>query len=205
MGDAVPGAARVVGEHHVGVDPARGAVHEDGGDARLDLRGQIAVVVARGDHDQAVHPAGAEGQHEFLLAPRVLGARPGEQQRAVRPRHVLDGAAERCVEGVGEVFQHQADAGGAAGAQQPSAVVAPEAEGVDRRLDPRDGVRGDTRFLVHHARDRLESDARSRGDILHGGPVAVTVLGSAGGSATVFCPVVHGGRGTQEDGGGDGV
>ena len=137
--------AGVVGEHHVRVEPARGAVHEDGRDARLDLRRQVAVVVARGHHHQAVHPAGAERQHQLLLTARVLRARPGEQQRPVRTRHVLDRAAQRRVEGVRHVFQHQPDARRAAGAQQPRAVVAPEAERVDRGLDAGHGLRASPR------------------------------------------------------------
>ncbi len=198
VGHPVAGAAVVVGEHHVRVDPPRRPVHEHRGDARLQLRLQVPVVVPGGDHHQPVHPPCAQGQHQFLLAVRVLGAGPVDQQGAVRAGHLLDGAAERPVEGVGQVLQHQADAGGTALAEHPCAVVAAETERVDGLLDAPLGLRGHPRLTVDHPGDGLETDAGPGGDVLHGRAVAVTVPGEAVcaagrvGHGAVSCPVVHG-------------
>ena len=171
------------------IRPGR-AVHEHRGDARLDLGLQIAVVVTGRDHDQPVHPAGAQRQHQLLLAVRVLGAGAVDQQRAVGAGHLLHRAAQRAVEGVGEILQDQADAGRTALAQHPRAVVAAEAERLDRLLDAALGVRGDARLAVHHPGDRLQAHSGAGGDVLHGRPVAVAGLGVTGGPATVRCPVV---------------
>ena len=133
------------------VAAARRAVDEDGGDARLHLGLQVAVVVAGGDHDEAVHPPGTEREDELLLVLRVLGAGTVDQQCAVRAGHFLHGAAQRAVEGVGEVLQHEADGRGPALAQDARAVVAAEPESLDGLLHAALGVRGDTGLAVHHA------------------------------------------------------
>lgn len=181
MRDTVPGAAEVVREHHVRVDLPGRAVHEDGGDPGGDLRLQIPVVVPGGNHDQPVHPARAEREDQLLLPLGVLGTRPVDEQRAVGAGHLFHGAVQRPVEGVGEVFEDQADARGAALAQHASAVVAAEPEGLDGLLHPALGVRRDSRLAVHHPRHCLETDSGARGDVLHRRPVAVAGLGVAGG------------------------
>lgn len=143
--------AEAVREDHVRVDPARRTVDEHGGDPRLHLGLQITVVVTCRDDDEAVHPAGAQREHELLLALRVLGAGTVDEQCAVGARHLFHGAAQRAVEGVREVLQDQADGRGAALAQDACAVVAAETERLDGLLDAALGVGGDSRLAVHHA------------------------------------------------------
>ncbi len=202
VGDPVAGAAVVVGQHHVRVDPSGRAVDEHGRHTRPDLRLQVAVVVPGRDHHQTVHPARAQGQRQLLLALGVLGAGTVDQQGAVRAGHLLDGAAERAVERVREILQHQADARRPALAQHPGAVVAAEAERLDRLLHPALGVRGDPGLAVDHPGDRLQSDPGARRHVLHRRPVAVPVRGKAvcaagglGHDASVLSLVrlVHGG------------
>ncbi|BFO19398.1 hypothetical protein SHKM778_57860 [Streptomyces sp. KM77-8] len=53
----------------------------------------------------------------------------------MRAGHLLDRPAQRPVERVREILQDQTDAGRAALAQHPRAVVAAEAERLDRLLD----------------------------------------------------------------------
>lgn len=194
VGDAVAGAAEAVRQDDVGVDSPGRAVHEHRGHARLYLRLQIAVVVVGRDHDQPVHAARAQRENQFLLAVRVLRAGTVDQQRAVGTGHLLDRAAQRAVEGVGEVLQDQPDACGAALAEHPGAVVAAEAQRLDSLLDAPLGVRGDPRLAVDHAGDRLQTDSRTRRYVLHGRTVSVAVIGSAGGLGhdVLSCPVVHG-------------
>lgn len=143
VGHRVLGAAEVVGDHDVRVDPAGRAVHEDGGYPGRDLRLQIAVVVGGRDDDQPVHPPCAQREHQLLFAVRVLGAGAVDQQRAVVAGDFLDSAVERTVEGVGEILQHQTDAGRTPLAQDPGGVVTAEPQGGDGFLDASFGVRGD--------------------------------------------------------------
>ena len=84
-------------------------------------------------------------------------------------RDILDRTGERGVEGVADVFEHEADGGGLSFPQQPCAVVTPEAERLDGGSYAVGRVRRDARLPVDHARDRLEADAGPRGDVLHGG------------------------------------
>ncbi len=195
VGDAAAGTAEVVRQDHVGLDVPGRAVHEHRGDTRLELRFQIPVVVAGRDHHKTVHPPRAQGQHQLLLAFRVLRAGAVDQQGAVRAGHLLDRPAQRPVERVRQVLEDQADAGRTALAQHPRAVVAAETEGVDRLLDPPLRLRGDPRLPVHHPGDRLEPDSGACRDVLHGRPGAVARCGSEGGlgHGAVSCPVVHGG------------
>ncbi len=178
MGHRVLGAAEVVGDHDVRVDPAGRAVHEHGGYPGRDLRFQIAVVVGGRDDDQPVHPPGAQREHQLLFAARVLGAGAVDQQCAVVAGDFLDGAVERAVEGVGEILQHQADAGRTPLAQDPGGVVTAESQSGDGFLDASFGVRGDPWFAVDHAGDRLEADPGARRDILHRGPGAIAAGGA---------------------------
>src|SRR5690606_32049240 len=110
---------------------------------------------------------------QFLLTLRVLRARTVDQQRAVRAGHLLHRAAQRAVEGIGEILQDQSDAGGAALAAHPRAVVAAEAQRLDGLLHPALGLRGDTRLAVHHARDRLQTLPGAGRHVLHRRTVAV--------------------------------
>lgn len=194
VGDAVARTAEAVGEDDVRVDLSGGAVHEDRGDTRLYLGLQIAVVVTGRDDHEPVHTACAQREDQLLLAVRVLGAGAVDQQGAVGAGHFLDRPAQRTVERVRQILQYESDARRTPLAEHPRAVVAPEAQRVDRLLYAALGVGGDSWLAVDYTRYRLQTDPGTRRDVLHRGTVAVAALGSAGGLGhdALSCPVVHG-------------
>lgn len=75
----------------------------------------------------------------------------------MRAGHLLHGAAQRAVEGVRQILQDQADGGRTPLAQHAGAVVAAEAQRVDRLLYAALGVGRDAGLAVHHPGDRLEA------------------------------------------------
>ena len=58
----------VVGEHRVGIQERRRAIHEHECDARIALACEIAVIRPGSGHDdQAVDPPRAQGERKFSL------------------------------------------------------------------------------------------------------------------------------------------
>lgn len=169
MRRARTGTAHVVAQDGVRLaSRARRPIGEDRLDPGVELGCQVAVVVPRRHDDQPVHAAGAEGEHEIALPVRVLLGRAGEQQIAVVQRGVLDGAVEAGIEGVGHVFDDQADARRTAPAQDARAVVAAVAEALDRRQHAARGNGVDAGLVVDDAGDGLERHAGRGGHVVHG-------------------------------------
>ena len=77
VGDAVAGPARVVGEHHVRVEPAGRPVHEHGGDAGVDLRAPDSG----GRHPRAPPPGRPPGGRRRRAPVPARGAGPRRSTR----------------------------------------------------------------------------------------------------------------------------
>jgi len=79
----------VIGDDAVrGQEPGR-PVYEHQGRPHVEFMTQVAVIVPRGDDDQAVRPPQEDGASEFPLLARVLVEAPGEYSEAASPRHAL--------------------------------------------------------------------------------------------------------------------
>ena len=127
VGDRAAGAADVVGDDRVGVDPARRPVDEHHRRAGALLGHQVAVVVAGRDDQQRVDRA-EHAQHQRALARQVLLAGADQQRVPARVGDLLDGVRDRRVERVGEILDHEADGAGAPAPQARRDLVAAEAD-----------------------------------------------------------------------------
>ena len=122
--DGAAGAAEVVEQHRVGLDPLRRAVEEDGARGGRD----VAVVGAGGHDQQRVDAAPQQRADQLALALGVLERGGGDEQEPALARDGLDGLGDRRVERVGDVLDHEPERrGGAALAQRAREVVALEA------------------------------------------------------------------------------
>ena len=98
---------------------------------------QVVVRAGRRDDDQPVHPPRAHRQRELLLAlPRRRSVEPVYSRKPLRPGDVLEPAVDGRVVRVGPVVGDEAERRGLPGAEQPGALVAPEAEIRDRAQHP---------------------------------------------------------------------
>ena len=128
--DRAAGAAEVVEQHGVGLDPVWRAVEEDGARGRRE----VAVIGAGGDDQQRVDAPAQQRRHELPLALGVLAGGGGDEEEAAVARGCLDRLGDGGVERVGDVLDHEPERrGGAAVAQRGGEVVALEAELGDRR------------------------------------------------------------------------
>ena len=168
--------ARVVEEDDVQDDVLlqgvlRRTVDERRRGAHVDLGDQVAVVVAGGHHEQAVHPALAQRPDQVALARRVLVGAAGDHEEVVRTGDLLHAAGDLGVEGVGDVLDDQAEAAGAfPAAERTGDVVAAEAERRDGGVDLLGRVRPYPHLAVDDTRDGLQAHAGLPGDITHGRP-----------------------------------
>src|SRR5437016_6493339 len=111
VGDALPDAGLVIGEDAIGIEESRRAVDEDHRRPGPTLAEQIAVVVAGGDDDEAIDAARGEGSDQLLFAGLVLVGTSRKDEDTTLEGDILDFAVERRGEGVGDVFEKNADRG----------------------------------------------------------------------------------------------
>jgi hypothetical protein len=124
----------VGGDHRVDREVVRLAVHADDRRARAQLGGQVRLVVARRNEQQAVDVAGAERLRECALAGGVLVEARRVDHHSPVLGLVLDGALHGGGERVGDVLEEQPDRCRPAirPAQDAGSHVGTEVELVDR-------------------------------------------------------------------------
>lgn len=137
MGHRALGACPVVDGDGVHREAPGGTVHADHPGAVRHRPLKEAVVPDGGHDDQTVHLAGGEGGDHLALAARLVIGAGDQHHTAAAVGLVLDRAGHQCVEGVGEVVDHQTDGcgGGVLLPQVACVVVALVAEPADRAFD----------------------------------------------------------------------
>ena len=157
MLDRGAGAAAVVGEHVVGVDRLRGAVHEHEPDARRDVALEVRVVVRGRDEDEPVHAPPEHALHQLALTLRVGVRAAGERHHRPLARDLLHPAMDGGEEGVADVLEDQGDRGRepVRPPQRARRVVVAVAEQLDRALAPSTASSGSTGGLPLTTRETV--------------------------------------------------
>ena len=136
------------------------------GSGAAELRQRRPADVRRG-HQHAANPL--LGQHHQVrgLGRGAGGAVHHQHAETRRPRGLLGAAQHLDEERIGQVQREQRQHLAAAGAQQPRALAAHEAQLRDRRLDPGPGARGHHVGAVQHVRHRADRHPGQLGHVPH--------------------------------------
>ena len=170
MLDGLLRTPEVVQDHGVGLDVTAAPIQEDDLRAPPPLGFHVAMVAARGHHDQSVDRAMQQVHHQFPLPGCVFAGAADDDHRVVAGGHCLHGLCHARVERVHQVGDDEPDASDpVAGAKAVSNHVAAESEGDDRLLDALLHFRPDARLHVHDSRDGLQAGAGSESDVAHRG------------------------------------